>query len=131
MFAVQEFALLRRLRVRRRAVSVLMLTIAALWFAAALGQCLTGSATRTTPVDAATATDLAHCPANLCGDARDATTHEVGLPIPAADMKLPFMALLLVTMLWTVAPWRAAARIPLQPLLPKRPRTLKFYALRI
>ena len=106
-----------------------MLAVAALWFAAALGQCLTGS--RAAPVDAIATTDLAHCPANLCGDARDATTHEVGLPIPAAGVKLPFVALLLATILWTVAPWRAAAPVPLQPLLPKRPRTLKFYALRI
>lgn len=119
--------LLVTLRGHRGLLSVVVLAALAFSLALFLGGCLTASAERSMAMAAGTAGELPiPCPEHCTGEA---STPGDGAPGLATSGAAPVAGVVLALLALLGAPPNVV--VPSRPFLPKRPRTLKFYALRI
>lgn len=113
-----------------------MLAVFAAWLAAAFGQCLVTAATHSAPAGAAMAgmKDWSNTASTVhdadCTIGSDSRTLDATTAIPINPKLWSGLALVLVSALLAIN-FPKTIPIPPRPRLPKRPRTLKFYALRI
>jgi len=71
------------------------------------------------------------CPPSACAATTDDRLHSGDTMVPSAEFKPWSVVLFVATTLLLTSALPRKLPVPPQPLLPKRPRTLKFYALRI
>ena len=123
-----ELRPLRTLRRQRAWLSRMALAVLVVGLAGTFGQCLLGSPGAM--AQAAPAPAEASMPCHPCTLGSDpGTLDEMALLSAHPNVVLYAAVFLAVVLLWPRKP--RALRVPPRPLLPGRPRTLEFYALRI
>lgn len=128
MLQAVELRPLRTLRRHRAWLSRMALAVLVVGLAGTFGQCLLGSPGAM--AQAAPPPAEASMPCHPCTlDSDPITLDELPLLSALPSVVLYGAVFLAVVLLWPRAP--RALRVPPGPLLPGRPRTLKFYALRI
>ncbi|GEM_PF-4139600 len=136
MGTVRHIRPLQLLRQHRRGFALLMLGVMMIWLGAALVRCLFDMPAASPAANAAmvdmgsepAVASMAPCAACTMGT-ESRSLDDLGV-IPASPKLWSVLALVLVSALLAVN-FPKRVPIPPLPLLPKRPRTLKFYALRI
>lgn len=137
MVRARRLRLLQHFYRRRHPLGFVVLAVFALELAAALGQCLMAATTQSVPAGTTTMANMndhsnmaSTMPCADCTMGSDSRAVDGATAIPADPKLWSVLALVLFSALLAIN-FPKTIPIPPRPLLPKRPRTLKFYALRI
>lgn len=121
------FASLRR---HRRLLSLVVLAALAVALALFLGRCLTAPSETSMTMSARDGGQLPiPCPEHCAGEASTADNGAPGLVTPNNAASPWIAGVFFAVLILLAAP--SNSPVPPRPVLPKRPRALKFYALRI
>lgn len=128
--------LLQHLRQHRHVLASLMLGVMLIWLGAALVQCVTSGYVVPSPVGGTIAGMTSHpatsdaMPCAACAAGSESRPLDRSGPVPTTPNIAIAIAIFLVSFLLALHVPKTVS-IPPLPLLPKRPLTLKYYALRI